>query len=389
VHVGLNLIYLVPGETGGTETYARELIPELVAAADDVRFTAFVNEETAAAGGPAPWQDLIPSVIVPIRARNRLQWVRGEQLLLPKLASAAGVDLLHSLANTAPATGRFRRVVTIHDLHFKLVPDAHLGLMGLGMSVLVPLAARTSNRVITDANSTRDELQRHLRVDPAKVDPVPLGLGATRHATPLPEAEVRRRFGLGQRPIALSVSAKRPHKNLARLISAVALIPAERRPALVIPGYPTPYEEELRKHARDAGIADDVHLLSWVSDEELEGLYAAAACLACASLHEGFGLPVLEAMARRVPVVCSDRGALAEVAGDAAVRFDPLVPGSIAAAIEQVLASPQEAERLREAGAAQAARFTWSKTAAGTLAAYQRVPGQAPRSRRRRRQNVS
>ena len=106
MHVGLNLVYLVPGDTGGTETYAQELIPELVAAAPDVRFTAFVNREAAGQGG-RPWGELIPAVTVPVNARNRAQWVRGEQQLLPRLAATAGVDLLHSLANTAPAWGRF------------------------------------------------------------------------------------------------------------------------------------------------------------------------------------------------------------------------------------------------------------------------------------------
>src|ERR1700759_4451009 len=102
MHVGLNLVYLVPDNTGGTETYAQELIPELVAAAPDTRFTAFINREASAQTG-RPWGDLIPTITVPVRASNRIQWVRGEQQLLPRLAKRAGVDVLHSLANTAPA----------------------------------------------------------------------------------------------------------------------------------------------------------------------------------------------------------------------------------------------------------------------------------------------
>src|SRR5205085_3426363 len=101
MHVGLNLVFLVPDETGGMETAARELIPELAQAAPEVRFTAFVNREAAAARGP--WGDVIPSVTVPVRATNRLEWVRGEQLLLPRLARERGVDLVHSLGGTAPA----------------------------------------------------------------------------------------------------------------------------------------------------------------------------------------------------------------------------------------------------------------------------------------------
>jgi glycosyltransferase involved in cell wall biosynthesis len=372
MHVGLNLVFLVPGYAGGTETYARELIPELVAAAPHAQFTAFVNREAAADTG-APWGELIPAVTVPVRARNRVEWVRGEQQLLPRLAARAGVDLVHSLANTAPGWGRFRRVATIHDLSYRLVPDAHLGLLGLGMRVLVPLAARRSHRIVVDAASTRRDLVSLLKVSSDKVDVVPLGLGVGVRAAPEPELELRARLGAGERPIALCVAAKRPHKNLSRLIGALALISAERRPLLVLPGYPTPHEQELRNRAAALGVADDVRFLDWVDASELEGLYAAAACFVFPSLLEGFGLPVLEAMVRGVPVACSGRGSLAEVAGDAALRFDPESEPSIAAAIERLLGDRGEAERLRVAGLERSRQFSWAATAAGTLACYERT----------------
>jgi glycosyltransferase involved in cell wall biosynthesis len=371
MHVGLNLIFLVPGATGGMEIYARELIPELVAAAPEIRFTAFVNREAAAAAD-GPWGELIPQVTVPVNAGNRVEWVRGEQLLLPRLAAGAGVDLLHSLASTAPTWGRFRRVVTIHDLSYRVVPEAHLGLLGLGMRVLVPLAAHRSHRVIVDAASTRDELERVLRVSPAKVDVVPLGLGAGPRVAPMPADTLRARLGAGDRPIVLCVAAKRPHKNLMRLVAALALIPAERRPMLVLPGYTTTHQDELRRRAVGLGVEADVRLLGWVAADELEGLYAVAACFVFPSLNEGFGLPVLEAMARGLPVACSGRGSLAEVAGEAALRFDPESEPAIAAAIERLLEDPAEAERLRAAGLERVMQFSWAKTAAGTLASYER-----------------
>lgn len=376
MHVGLNLVFLVPGDTGGTETYAQELIPELVAAAPRVRFTAFVNRE--ADGQPGrPWGELVRTVTVPVNARNRAQWVRGEQQLLPRLAAREGVDLLHSLANTAPGWGRFRRVVTIHDLAYRLVPEAHLGVRGLGMRVLVPLAARRSHRIIVDAASTRRDLQRILRIKPDGVDVVPLGLGTRAHAVPVPESELRAHLNAGQRPIVLCVAALRPHKNLARLIEATALISAGQRPLLVLAGYPTPYETELRRKAAALGIEDDVRFPGWVDTAELEGLYVAAACFVFPSLLEGFGLPVLEAMSRGVPVACSDRGSLNEVAGDAAVLFDPESESAIATAIERLLTDRSEADRLAAAGRERARGFTWAATAAGTLACYEKVVGHA------------
>jgi glycosyltransferase involved in cell wall biosynthesis len=110
-----------------------------------------------------------------------------------------------------------------------------------------------------------------------------------------------------------------------------------------------------------------------VAQDELEGLYAVAAAFVLPSLHEGFGLPVLEAMARGVPVACSARGALAEVAGDAALTFDPMSEPAIAAAIERLIGDPAEAARLREAGRARAATFSWEAAARGTLDCYARA----------------
>jgi glycosyltransferase involved in cell wall biosynthesis len=372
VHVGLNLIYLVPGETGGMEVVARELIPALRGAAPDLRLTAFVNRE-AAEMGEGPWVEDIPSVVVPVRARRRVEWVRGEQQLLPPLAKRHGVELVHSLASTAPGWGRFRRIVTIHDLIYRLYPEAHSGVLSLGMRVLVRLAAERSHRVIADSLSTRDDLVRLLGVPAHRVDVVPLGVGRGDGIESAPADEIRTRYELGTGPLALSVSAKRPHKNLPRLLEALALMPTERRPMLVIPGYSTWHEHALRDQTAQAGLQDHVRFLSWVPERDLEGLYTASACFVFPSLYEGFGLPVLEAMQRGLPVACSDRSSLPEVAGDAALMFDPEDPQAIAAAMERLLTDGDLAARLRVAGRERAARFTWEAAAEGTVRSYHRA----------------
>jgi glycosyltransferase involved in cell wall biosynthesis len=375
VHVGLNLIFLVPGETGGMEVAAREVIPELLAQAPaGMRFTAFVNREAAAAAD-GPWGELLPAVTVPVNARNRVQWVLGEQTLLPALAARHRVQLVHSLASTAPVWGPFKRVVTVHDLIYARFPDAHAGLRDKGMRVLVPAGARRSDRVIADSQSTRADLIELIGVDPGRIDVVPLGLGAVARAPALAEQEVRARFRLGARPVLLSLSAKRPHKNLAALIGALARIAPERRPLLVLPGYPTWHERELRERAEQAGVSADVRFLAWVSGEELEGLWALSRAFVFPSLYEGFGLPVLEAMARGVPVACSNASSLPEVAGDAALLFDPHDEGEIATAIQALLGDPGLAGRLRERGRERANLFTWARTAELTLASYSRALG--------------
>jgi glycosyltransferase involved in cell wall biosynthesis len=376
-HIGLNLIFLVPGETGGMEVAAREVIPALVSGAPQMRFTAFINREAAAAKD-GPWGELLPAVTVPVSARNRVQWVLGEQTLLPLLAARAGVQLVHSMASTAPLWGRFRRVVTVHDLIYARFPDAHAGIRDKGMKLLVPAGARRSDRVIADSHSTREDLIALAGIAPERIDVVPLGLGTVKRGAPLAERDVRARFDLGERRVVLSLSAKRAHKNLLALLGALARLAPAGRPVLVLPGYATDHELELRERARALGIDADVRFPAWVSAAELEGLWALTSAFVFPSLYEGFGLPVLEAMARGVPVACSNASSLPEVAGEAALLFDPRDEAAIAQALSRLLSDPALVEKLRARGLERAREFTWERSARGTLDSYARALGLAP-----------
>ena len=372
VHVALNLVFLVPGEIGGMETYARELIPRLVAQ-PDLKVTCLVNEEAAQAGGP--WGDIAPMEVVPVRASNRVQWVRGEQQYVPKIAEKIGATVIHSLASTAPLRGKAARVTTVHDLHYKTAPEAHFGVRGLGMRVLVPAAIRRSHLVIAVSEATKRDLVEHLGTELSKIEVVHEAANSAQRALPIPERELRERLKLGERQVVLSVSAKRPHKNLERLLHAVAEIPAAERPVLILPGYATPHEAELRELAASLDITADVVFLGWVSSADLEGLYALATLVAFPSLHEGFGLPVLEAMARGVPVLTSNRSAMPEVAAGAALLVDPEKTDAISGAMRRLLADPQLREAQIEKGLARAAQFSWERTAEQTHYCYKRGVG--------------
>src|SRR6185312_5541863 len=219
----------------------------------------------------------------------------------------------------------------------------------------------------------KSDLVSLMGADGADIDVVPLGLSEPHPERALPEQELRAKHSLGDRRLALSLSAKRPHKNLIRLLDALKAIPEERRPVLVIPGYRTWHEQELEDHAAKLGIAGHVRILGWVDEAEIEAFYAAATLFVFPSLYEGFGLPVLGAMQRGVPVACSDRSSLPEVAGEAALLFDPEETGQITAAMEKLLEDRDEAERLRQAGLERARRFTWDATARATAESYERA----------------
>ena len=369
MHVGLNLLYLVPGETGGRETYARELVGALIELAPGLRLTAFVNEETVAAGGP-PWPG-VQAVRIPVHSRNRAAWAYGEQILLPRLAARARIDVLHSPANTSPTWGAFRRVVTLHDLLYRAFPEFLSLPMRLGTRLLVPLGARRAHRIITGSHAAGDEIVRLLHLDRRRIDVIPHGVGASSAATATSAVELRARYSLGDRPIVYVAALPLPHKNLERLVEAVALIPPEERPVLAVSGGAVDAHDGPAAVARRLGVADDVRVLGWLPAADRDGLYAAAACVVVPSLYEGFGLPVLEAMTRGAPVACSDIPVLREVAGSAAVAFDPYVPSDIARAVREVVSDRGLAERLGADGRERAAAFTWAASARRTLASYE------------------
>ena len=210
---------------------------------------------------------------------------------------------------------------------------------------------------------------------PDRIDVVYLGYGMREVGEPAPEALLRRRLELGDAPVLLTVAAALPHKNLDRLLAAIARLDIGDRPppTLVMVGHAGRRTEELRALATALGIADRVRITGWVDDAELEGLYRMAHAFVYPSLHEGFGMPVLEAMRRGVPTACADRTSLPEVAGDAALLFDPTSVDAIAATIARLFVDPGLAERLSEAASARAERFSWEATADGMWATYGRV----------------
>jgi glycosyltransferase involved in cell wall biosynthesis len=359
VKVGLDLLFLVPGQTGGRETYARELVRGLAAERPDLELVTFINRETAAERSGF-WSETAAIVEVGSSGVVRGSWAFGELWKLPRAAS--GLDVLHSVANFGPLHGGGARVLTVHDVLWRRLPEAVPTAMRLGTNVLVTGAARRADRVITVSHASAADIERELHLPAGRVAVVPNGVTPPPASSPAPAD-----LGQGARPLALSVASDLPHKNLGALVDGLALVPVDVRPVLAFAGHGTD-TGAMRARAIERGVLDDVRLLGAV--EDLEALYAAAALVLTATRFEGFGLPVLEAMARGVPVACSDLPVLREVAGDAAVWLDPADPASIGRAISEALG---DAERLRTTGRAQADRFSWAAAARATADVYERA----------------
>jgi glycosyltransferase involved in cell wall biosynthesis len=365
--VALNAVFLRP-RMGGIEVIVKRLLPALAERAPGTRFSVFVGPQGVEALRDEPWTSEIALQTHPALGLPGGRAV-SELTLLGWLAPRRGVDLLYSIALTGPLRTRSVHVVNVADTTWITHPDPdEMNTVRLWRAI-VPPVVRRADRVVAISEAGRRDIVKHLRVPEARVDIAVPGPGS--EPSVAPAADVRARLGLGDGPIVLSVQAQKAHKNLVRLVRAMRAV-AERFPdvRLVLPGNPTEHGRELQAEAASLGIGDNVVLVGWVSDEDLEGLWREASCSVVASLNEGFGLPVLESMKRGVPVASSNAGSLPEAGGEAAVYFDPLDENAIAASIAGLLSNPGDRA---DAGRAWASAFTWERSADETLASFERA----------------
>jgi glycosyltransferase involved in cell wall biosynthesis len=373
--IGINAIFLEP-RMGGLDTYVRALVPEFVRLAPDVEFSVFCNPRGREYLRREGWGESVELVAHPLLGVRGLKAL-GELTLLGAIAGRR-VDLLHSAGMTAPLRTRAVNVVTLADVTWIVAPEPGEAATVRLWRVVIPPVARRADRVLALSEAGAEHLVEYLRVPRERIDVVPLASGGSDLLAPTPAVELRTRLGLGEGPVVLTVSAKKANKNLLRLIRAMVGVREQCPDAvLVMPGNPSPHELELRALAQELGLTDSVVFPDYVDARDLEGLYALASCFVFASINEGFGIPILEAMRRGVPVACSRASALPEVAGDAARYFDPYSVEDIGAAVLELLRDRDLARDLVARGHEREAAFTWEATARGTLASYARAWAQA------------
>jgi alpha-1,3-rhamnosyl/mannosyltransferase len=296
-----------------------------------------------------------------------------EQIELPRILRYHKVDLLHSPHFLLPLVRPCPVIATIHDVIYLACPQDLPSPIGrLYYRGMMKACSRLATRIITDSEYSKADIIRHLHADPGKVEVIYPGVDPSiRQVTHKAELKaVRIKYGI-DREYVLCVGIYKPRKNHAGLLRAFQQFLAKGNQAqLVIAGPMNEGEAELRRLAAELDIARHVVFTGFVNEADLPALYSAARVFVCPSLYEGFGFPVLEAMACGVPVACSSATSLPEVAGDAAAYFGPRDKEEFVSVLQSVFIDPELRVALIEKGRKNLQRFSWQTTAAQTLAVY-------------------
>ena len=359
-------------QSGGIGRYVRDLTAALAGLDQANDYRLFVSGAAAGTLPPAAaniqWR---PTAITP-RWLARI-WHRA-RLPLPVELFTGKVDLFHAtdfvLPYTLPST---RTLLTVHDLSFVRVPEAASPPLKAYLDAVVPRSVERADHVLADSAATKDDLMELYKTPADKITVLYSAVDQRfRRVSDSRKLEsTRAKYGLAGLSYLLSVGTVQPRKNYSRVIKALA----EARSSgldlhYAIAGGKGWLETEMQQTIASTGMGDFVHLLGYVDDEDLPALYSGSRMLLMPSLYEGFGLPILEAMACGVPVITSNISSLPEVAGDAAILIDPADPAALRDAIIAVDTDSTLREQLVESGYRQAGKFSWQRSASQLLSVY-------------------
>lgn len=347
----------------GNEIYVRSLLRCFADLDHESEFITYVS-----AGGAEEW---IPQRFQVRRVAAspvaRLGWD------IARLVAKDRPDVLH-VQYTGPLFSQIPLVATVHDVSFLEHPEYFTASRRLQLRHTVERTVRRASRIITVSEFSRSAILRRYRISPEKVRVIPNAANPEFRVIGREKALRQARAHLGfQVPFILSVGDLQPRKNQIGLIEAFAHLIAENphcKHHLVLTGQETWFTPRVRAAALASGLNDRIHFTGFVSDDKLLSLYNACECFVFPSFYEGFGIPILEAMACGRAVACSNTSSMPEVADGAALLFDPHDPQAIKRAIADILKEGELRNRMERLGLQRAASFSWQKSAEATLAVY-------------------
>ncbi len=365
MRIGINTLFYIPGEVGGSETYLCETLKAMLEHVTTDDYILFTNTE-----GHARLQKLfghrdhVSLCAMDFRATHRVSRIIREQLQLPAAVKREGVDVLWSPGYTAPLRCTCPQVLSILDMQYKTHPQDLSLPARITTDILVQRGVKAARRVIAISEFSKSEIVKHTGIGPEKIDVTPLAADqdfAT--ATPRPTHLAK--------PYILCVANSYPHKHMEALVAAYAALQPEIPHDLVIVGKARLGEPAVQTAMRDVPDPVRVKRIAGLERQALIALYQHADLFVFPSRYEGFGLPVLEAMLAGTPVLTTRKASIPEVGGEDVTYFDPDREGDLAACIELALTKP-DTDRIARARA-RAATFTWARTGTLTLDACRRA----------------
>lgn len=382
MRIGIYTLFLTPGHIGGIETYLRHLLVALGQVDGQNQYIIFVGDHNRSAFSNITYPNFEfvtlplqpPDNSLPRRILRRLKLLPRH---LTQLLESHSLDLLHYPGTTIDQLEiNIPCVLTMHDIQQEYFPEFFSAEeLAWRRANFIPSAQKAA-QIITDAEYTRQTIIEKYDIAPDKITAIPFGVAPRFEAgsSPTEIARIRQKYNLPETFLFFPANAW-PHKNHARLFEAVKWLKQEYHLIchLVLSGAFGAEKERLRTMIIDADISAQVHTLGYLPSEELPALYGSATALIFPSLFEGFGIPVLEAMACGCPVICSKATSLPELVGDAAILVDPLNVAEIGEAIYNVLYSNQLRQTLGQKGREQVKNFSWPKAAQQTLMVYKRT----------------
>ena len=369
--IGVNLLWLVPGEVGGSEEYTVRLLAAFADSGfDDMEVILYVNRRFTLAHPEL--MERFATRVAPLSGTSRIVRVLAESTWLAARARIDRIELLHHAGGTMPAVRTVPGVITMHDLQPLANPERFGLIKGTYIRLMAPRSIRNADLVLCLSDFVADDVVTRVGIDRSRIRLIPCGVSDPGVAFDRQRCEeVLSGFGLTGHPFILYPAITYPHKNHATLVAAFAQL-AETRPELrlVLTGGPGSSEDVVTSTIDAYGLASKVIRTGRIPESDLDLLFRSATVMAFPSMYEGFGVPMLEAMSRGCPIVASRIGALPEIVADAGVFVEPVDVAGWASAVGQLLDDPDRRSALSRNGFRRSREFSWPAAADALHSVY-------------------